>query len=273
MIIDGKQLAENILFNLKEKRKKYDKLKIAAFLIGKEEEKLSFLKIKQNFAEELNIDFKIYEIDENLSKRKVRKYLSQILKHNHIQGAIFQLPIPEKFPVQYLLNSIPAKKDIDCLSTKLLGRFYTNIPIIRPPAVEVIDFLREKYNLEFKGKNILIVGYGRLVGKPLAHYFANLKATVIIVQSESKIEDYLKISQIIISGVGKANLINDCQGGAILIDFGYSFQNGKIYGDINFEKLKEKANLITPTPGGTGPILVAKLFENFFKLLENKKPI
>ena len=268
MIIDGKQLAENILFNLKEKRKKYDKLKIAAFLIGKEEEKLSFLKIKQNFAEELNIDFKIYEIDENLSKRKVRKYLSQILKHNHIQGAIFQLPIPEKFPVQYLLNSIPAKKDIDCLSTKLLGRFYTNIPIIRPPAVEVIDFLREKYNLEFKGKNILIVGYGRLVGKPLVHYFANIDSTVIIAQSKTDLKEYLKITDVIVTGVGKANLINDCKNGAVLIDFGYSFESGKIYGDINFEKLKNKASLITPTPGGTGPILVAKLFENFFKLLE-----
>jgi methylenetetrahydrofolate dehydrogenase (NADP+)/methenyltetrahydrofolate cyclohydrolase len=270
MIIDGKKLAEEILEKLKEKRKNYEKLKIAAFLIGKDEEKLSFLKIKQKFAQELDIEFKIYEIDENLSKRKIRKYLSQILKHKTIQGAIFQLPIPEKFSVQYLLNSIPSKKDIDCLSSRLLGKFYTNIPVIRPPAVEVVDFIKEKYNLDFQGKNVLIVGYGRLVGKPLAHYFANLDATVIIAQSKTDLKEYLKIADVIITGAGKANLIDECKDGAILIDFGYSFENGKIYGDINFEKLKNKATLITPTPGGTGPILVAKLFENFFKLLEKK---
>jgi len=271
MIIEGKKLAEEVLENLKEKRKNYEKLKIAAFLIGKEEEKLSFLKIKQKFAEDLNIEFRIYEINENLSKRKIRKYISQILRHKTIRGAIFQLPIPEKFPVQYLLNSIPPKKDIDCLSSRLLGKFYTNIPVIRPPAVEVVDFIKEKYNLNFEGKNVLIVGYGRLVGKPLVHYFANLNATVIIAQSKTNLEEYLKIADVIISGVGKANLIDDCKEDAILIDFGYSFEQGKIYGDINFEKLKDKASLITITPGGTGPILVAKLFENFFKLLEKEK--
>ncbi|MCS7183817.1 MAG: hypothetical protein NZ866_00520, partial [Patescibacteria group bacterium] len=74
MIIDGKKLAEEILDDLKKRREKYDDLKIAAFLIGKEEEKISFLKIKKKFAEELKIEFRIYEIDQNLSRKKIRKY-------------------------------------------------------------------------------------------------------------------------------------------------------------------------------------------------------
>jgi methylenetetrahydrofolate dehydrogenase (NADP+)/methenyltetrahydrofolate cyclohydrolase len=271
MIIEGKKIAEEILEQLREKRKNYDKLKIAAFLIGEEEEKVSFLKIKQKFAEELNIEFRIYRLEESLTKKKIRKYISQILKHKTIQGAIFQLPIPSKFPVQYLLNSIPPKKDIDCLSSRMLGKYYSDNYLIRPPVVEVVDCLRERYNLNFEGKTVLIVGYGRLVGKPLAHYFANLKSTVIISQSQTKIENFLNIADVIIGGAGRANLINDCKQGAVLIDFGYSFQNGKIWGDINFESTKDKAYLITPTPGGTGPILVAKLFENFFKLLEAEK--
>ena len=268
MIVDGKKLAKEILTRLKEKRKNYQKLNIAAFLIGKDEEKLSFLKIKQKFAKDLNIEFRIYEIDENLSKKKIRKYISQILKHKTIQGAIIQLPLPENLPTQYILNSVPAKKDIDCLSSRLLGKFYTNTPLLRPSVVEVVDFLKEKYNLDFKGKEVLIVGYGNLVGRPLAHYFATQKATVIIANSETNLEKFLNSAEIIISGVGKPNLINNCQSGAILIDFGYSVIDNKIYGDIDFEQLKNKASLITPTPGGTGPILVAKLFENFFKLLE-----
>lgn len=271
MIIDGNKLAEKILEILKEKRKNYDQLKVAAFLIGKDEEKLSFLKIKQKFAQELSIEFRIYEIEDDWGRKKIRKYISQIVRHKTIQGAIIQLPISEKLPQQYLLNTIPPQKDIDSLSVRSLGKYYSGSSIIRPPAVEVIDFLKEIYFLDFKGKNVLIVGYGRLIGKPLAHYFANLKATVIVAQENTELNNFLKVADVVISGVGQRNIINDCRKDAILIDFGYSFENGRIYGDLDFEKLKDKASLITATPGGTGPILVAKLFENFFKLLEIQK--
>lgn len=277
MIIDGKKIAQEILEKLKEERKNYGKLKIASFLIGKDEEKLSFLKIKQKFAQELEIEFRIYEIDENLTKKKIRKYISQIVRHKTINGALIQLPLPSKFnkkngnPVQYLLNSIPYQKDIDCLSSRLLGKYYTDSVIIRPPVVEVVDEFKKRFNLDFDGKNVLIVGYGRLVGKPLVHYFASQDATVIIAQSKTILKDYFKNADVIVSGTGQAKLINDCKNKAILIDFGYSIENGKIYGDFDFEKLKDKASLITPTPGGTGPILVAKLFENFFKLLKYQK--
>ncbi len=274
MILDGKALSEEILQQLKEKRKNFDKLKIAAFLIGKNQEKLSFLKIKEKFAQELEIEFRIYELDEKEKKKKIRKYISQVMRSKTIQGGIIQLPLPESLPIQYLLNSIPPKKDIDCLSSRLLGKFYTDTPVIRPPVVEVVDFLKEKFKLNFESKKVLIVGYGRLVGKPLTHYFLTQGATVTVVNSKTKnLKEYFQKAEIIVSGVGQANLIDDCQKGALLIDFGYSFENNKIYGDVDFEKLKEKAGLITPTPGGTGPILVAKLFENFFKLLEYKKVI
>lgn len=277
MVIDGKKIAQEILEKLKEERKKYNKLKIASFLIGKDEEKLSFLKIKQKFAQELEIEFRIYEVDEGLTKKKIRKYIGQIVKHKTIHGALIQLPLPSKFykangnPVQYILNSIPYKKDIDCLSSYLLGKYYSDSVIVKPPVVEVVDEIKQKYNLDFQGKVALVVGYGRLVGKPLVHYFANQDSTVIIAQSKTKLDDYLGKADIIVSGAGKARLINNCKEGAILIDFGYSIENGKIFGDLDFEKLKDKASLITPTPNGTGPILVAKLFENFFKLIKYQK--
>lgn len=271
MIIEGKKLAEEILVSLKDKRSNYKKLKIAAFLIGKDNEKINFLKIKQKFAKELNIEFKIYEIDENLGRKKIRKYISEIVKHKTIKGAIIQLPLPKKLSQQYFLNTIPLEKDIDCLSVKSLGKFYTDTSFIKPPAVEVVDFLKNKYNLDFTAKEVLIVGYGTLIGKPLVHYFAKEKATVIIANEKTNLEKFLTSVEVIVSGVGKPGLINDCKKGAILIDFGYSVINNRIYGDLNFEKLKNKAFLITPTPNGTGPILVAKIFENLFKLLENLK--
>lgn len=275
-IVDGKKLAEEILENLKEKRKNYGKIKVAAFLIGKDKEKESFLKIKRSFAEKLDIEFRIYEIEnyENFSRKKLRKYISQVVKAKTINGALIQLPLPPKFKTQYFLNSIPPQKDIDCLSSRLLGKFFTETEIIRPPAVETVIFLKEKFNLSFEGKLALVVGYGKLIGKPISHYLAKEGATVIISQSKTNnLEEFLKKADIVITGVGKAKLIKECKDGAVLIDFGYSFEEGKIFGDLDFENLKNKASLITPTPGGTGPILVAKLFENLFKLLEFKLPI
>jgi len=272
MIIDGKQIQKELIEELKKEREKFDKLRLVAFLIGEDKEKESFLKIKEKIAKELNVDFRLYKIDENISRKKLRKYISQIVKSDLVNGAIIQLPLPEKFKTQYFLNAIPPEKDVDCLSSRNLGKFYTDNWIIRPPAVEVVDYIKNKFKLNFESKIVCIIGYGRLVGKPLVHYFCSQKSTVIVVRknTENK-EEFFKIADVIVSGAGEKNIANECKNNAILIDFGYSFENGKIYGDINFEKLKNKAKLITPTPGGTGPILSVMIFKNLFKLAQLQK--
>jgi len=272
MILDGRQIQKELIEKLKKERENFDKLRLVAFLIGEDREKESFLKIKERIAKELNIDFRIYKIAENISRKKLRKYIKQIIKSDLVNGAIIQLPLPEKFKTQYFLNAIPPEKDVDCLSSKSLGKFYTDSWMIRPPAVEVVDYIKFKFNLNFENKIVCIVGYGKLIGKPLVHYFCTEKSTVIVIRKNTKNkEKFLKMSDIIVSGVGEKNIVNECKKGAILIDFGYSFENEKIYGDINFEKLKNKARLITPTPGGTGPILTAMIFKNLFKLAELQK--
>ncbi len=272
MILDGKKIAEELLEELKKEREKFDRLRLVAFLIGEDKEKESFLRIKQKYAEKLNVEFKIYKVDENISRKKLRKYINQIVKSDLVNGAIIQLPLPDKFKTQYFLNSIPPEKDVDCLSSRNLGKFYTDSYIIRPPVVEVVDFIKNKFKLEFKNKIVCITGYGRLIGKPLVHYFCTQKSTVIVIRKSTENKEYfLKISDVIVSGVGEKHIINECKENAILIDFGYYFENNTMYGDINFEKLKDTAYLITPTPGGTGPILVCMLYKNLLKLAELQK--
>jgi methylenetetrahydrofolate dehydrogenase (NADP+)/methenyltetrahydrofolate cyclohydrolase len=296
MIINGKDLTEEILEKLKKERAKLQKLTLASFLIGKTPEKEKFLEIKKKFAEKLNIEFRTYNIDQSWHRKKIRSYIHEVIKHPTIQGALIQLPLPPNLPTQYFLNSIPPEKDVDCLSSRSLGLYYTDRGIIRPPAVEVVDFLKQRFNLKFEGKIVLIAGYGHLTGKPLTHYFANEKSTVIVTNEKtSNPEEFYRQADVIVSGVGKPNLIKECKKGAVIIDFGYSvitrpapeqstvrgspesvLRTGSgrtdaddtptIAGDVDVENLKDKACIITPTPNGTGPILVAKLFENFIKL-------
>jgi methylenetetrahydrofolate dehydrogenase (NADP+)/methenyltetrahydrofolate cyclohydrolase len=93
MIIDGKQIQKELIEELKKERGKFDKLRLVAFLIGEDKEKESFLKIKEKIAKELNVDFRLYKIDENISRKKLRKYINQIVKSDLVNGAIIQLPL------------------------------------------------------------------------------------------------------------------------------------------------------------------------------------
>lgn len=273
MEINGKELAREIIDELKEVRKKYNKLKIAVFLIGETQEKVKFLEMKKKVANELDIEMKIYSPPQPLSRKKIRTYIHSVVKYKSINGALIQLPLPKELlnRQQYILNSIPAYKDIDCLSSRNLGKFFTNQYFIRPPSVEVVDFLKNKLSLNFQGKNILIVGYGNLIGRPLTHYFCQERATTTVINEYTlEPENYFDKADIIVSGVGVPLLINNCKKGAIIFDFGTKVVDGKIVGDVDIEKIKTKAKIYTPTPGGTGPLLIAMLFKNFFKLLSLK---
>lgn len=267
MEINGEILAKEILLELKEKRTAFGKLILAIFVIGEDKEKLRFLTKKEMIAKELDVDLRIYKIDPRVGRKKIRKQISQVIKHKTITAGLIQLPIPDNLPKQYFLNTIPPEKDIDCLSAKTLGKFYVNQSIIRPTAVEVVNFLKNKYQFDFSGKVVTIVGYGNLIGKPLTHYLCQEKATVIVLNEKTKEpEKYFQQSDFIISGAGVPYLVNDCKEEAVLIDFGTTVIENKVVGDIDIGKIKKKAKFYTPTPGGTGPLTIAMLFQNLFKL-------
>ncbi|MCL5257780.1 MAG: bifunctional 5,10-methylenetetrahydrofolate dehydrogenase/5,10-methenyltetrahydrofolate cyclohydrolase [Patescibacteria group bacterium] len=268
MVINGDELAKEILVRLKEKVNDRKHLRLAAFLIDSNQEKEKFLKIKKKYCQDLGVDFRLYPIDPSLGRKKIRTLINQVVRSKLVSGALIQLPLPKNLSTQYFLNSIPARKDVDCLSGRCLGQFFVNQAVIRPPVVEVVDFIREKFKLDFESKLVVVVGYGRLVGRPLAHYFGQAKSTVIIINEKTKnAGEFFEKADVIIGGAGQPNLVKTCAPGAVLIDFGYGLDDqGRVGGDIDFEKLKNRASLITATPNGTGPILVAKLMENLVKL-------
>ena len=281
MIIDGKKLADEILRQLKKEIQKLPRrLSIGAVLIGRNPASMSFLKQKEKAAEMLGINFKIFKSPPKTATARIEGKVLELNKIRNINGIIVQLPLPKHINTEKILAVINPKKDIDALSKS---------PLILAPTVEAIKFIFQKYRINLRNKNILIVGYGRLVGQPIYNWLAAQDSSRNIVRSELKIK-IIDINQknqltklafkadIVISGVGKAGLIkgNMIKKGAVLIDFGFDIADGKIKGDFampagrqDFSSCVKKAKLITPVPGGMGPIMIAMLFRNLIKL--NKK--
>jgi len=270
MIIDCKKIAESILQRLYQfsPPKKY----FAAFIVGDNKASFKFLEQKKKVAQSLNIDFRIYKYPFSITNDFLRKEIHKIVGKKNCGGAIIQLPFPENLNPQYVLNTIPPQKDVDVLGERALGAFYTGRNKIIPPACGVTEEIIKFLNLNTFNLKVAIIGAGNLISKPISVWFLNNKEVkeIFILKKGSDLS-LLKNADLIICGANNPNIINPSmiKENSTVIDFGYYIdENGKISGNFSVENdLIEKLNIkYTPTPSGTGPILVAKIFENFFTL-------
>jgi len=275
MVIDGKQLASEIIEELKKEREAIPKkIRLAVVLVGDNPASLSFIKQKEKIAQELNIDFRLYQYPETIKTKELRKKVSAICRVTFNRGVVVQLPLPASINSQVVLNAILTLKDPDILSEKNLGGFYVNRLIVLPPVIEAIKFLLKKYQIPIEGKIVLLIGRGQLVGKPAALWFINQRATVIVANSKTQnLQDLIKMADIIVSSAGVPNLITGemVKQGVVIFDSAVVSEAGKLKGDSDFDSLQDKAALLTPVPGGLGPLTVAFLFKNLLELVKQQK--
>ena len=280
MIIDGKIIAQKIVKELKTKPGDWRKKFMGAMLVGEDPASANFLKQKEKVAQELGISFRLYKAPENVATDDLRAEVGMLSRPKNCGGFLVQLPLPEQVNKHYVLNAIPKEKDVDCLSEQGLGAFYTGRGKIAPPAVDTVaeilssNILNSKPMRELK---FILIGAGFLIGKPVGFWLQNRAGEVTIYDSSVKnFHPNLKEADVVISGAGQAGLfsVKDLKEGALVIDFGFNKKDEKIAGDFDpstagsgqVSLVEEKNIAYTKTPGGTGPILVAKLFENFWKL-------
>lgn len=266
--IEGKEIQEEILAKLKEQEK--PKRILAVIKVGENEAQTSFIKIKKQAAEKLGIDFRVYEFDEKISNEKLREEVGRIARQGGVGGILVQLPLPEGINRQKILNVIPIEKDVDVLSEKAWASFSLGRSRILPPSVGVVEEILKQEGWDLNDKKVAVVGAGFLVGKPVAEWLSGRVKKLSIFDEGSELEE-LRDYDLVVSGVGKAGIIKPeyLKEGAGVIDFGYDLGKGDL--DASNEDELEKLAFWTPTPGGTGPILVAKLMENFYKLNENRE--
>ncbi len=275
-IINGKTIAEKILEKTVERvallKKKKIFPKLAVVWVGSDKPSKTYIKNKKNAAKKIGIGFKLHKFKNNINQAELIKKINNIQSDKKLTGLIVQLPLPKHLNTDKILNVVKPEIDVDCLtginSKKLAGK---KIKILPPTPAAILAVLKElKINL--KNKRVVIVGYGRLVGKPLAIILKKMGVKTKICRSKTKnLKKQCLWGNVVISAVGKANLISGdmVRQGAIVIDAGVSFdEKGRMRGDVDFKKVEKKAKYITPTPGGIGPITVAKLLENAARCAE-----
>jgi len=281
MLIDGQKLSENLLNEIKKEiasLKLKKKLRLAIILVGENPASLSFIERKKKAADFLGVELKLFKFVENITTRKLRNEIKKI-KTMRLNGVIIQLPLPVHINKQYILNAIPPKLDVDCLSENSIKKLYVNRFKICPAAVRGILYILTVYNIiekidDLKGKKVVIVGAGDLIGKPVAVLMINYGATVTVCNEFTKnLKNETLTADILISATGKPNLIDSSmiKDNAVVIDAGFSKVDGKIVGDINFQDVSKKASYIASVPGGLGPITVAMLFKNLLDLYKLSK--
>lgn len=262
MVIDGEKIAEDIIAGLK--RQPVPGKFLAAIVVGDDPASVSFMRQKEKVARELGVDFQIYRRPTSIDSGELGAEIEELAGEESCGGIILQLPLPSRLDRARIIAMIPEEKDVDAL------RGGSAVP---PPAVGVVHEIIENCELKIENLTVAVVGMGFLVGQPVAKWFRGRAKELLTLDVGDDLAR-LKNADVVILGVGKAGLVKPemLKENALVIDFGYSRgTDGTLYGDFDSSqienwKLKIGNLRYTPVPHGTGPILVAKLFENFYLL-------
>ena len=274
-VIDGVKISEEIRQELKQNIK-YEMLNpsIAVIQVGENEASESYVKMKERACDEVGIYFRHYKFSSDDSELSIINKIKELNNDEYVNGIIVQLPLPEGYNEKRLINTILNSKDVDGLTDINTGRLVNGRKTLIPCTAEAVIEMLKRSNVEIAGKNVVLVGRGKLTCRPLIQLFLSEDATVTVCHSKTKdLASYTKGADILVSAVGINNIIKDnmVKEGAVVIDVGINYETGKISGDVDFNKVSKKASLITKTPGGVGPMTVTMLLKNTVYCFLNRK--
>ena len=272
IIIDGKTIAKKILEDLKTKTQKLEKKpSLAVILANDDSSSKIYVNSKEKTSLELGFHSCIYRFDKSITQGKLIQLIHELNENPNINGILVQLPLFKHLNEQEIIELIDPKKDVDGFHPINVGKLNCNL---EPYAIcctpkGIIKLLKE-YKIKLQGKNAVVIGRSNIVGKPIATLLTNENATVTLAHSKTKdLKSITKTADIIVSATGHPKLIKAdmVKKGAVVIDVGINKQfNGKLVGDVDFDKVKNIASHITPVPGGVGPMTIACLMENTYEL-------
>ncbi|MFT7557740.1 MAG: methylenetetrahydrofolate dehydrogenase (NADP+)/methenyltetrahydrofolate cyclohydrolase [Planctomycetota bacterium] len=265
-IISGKKIQKNIITSLQEKLSHMSQRpKLFLIYVGVDPVIERFMRFKKKVGEQLGIEVYITKLSDRAQQAEVEAAVSKVCAQaNDVDGVVIQLPLPVHLDKEVILGLVPVHMDVDILSHNAYVRYVGGVSTMVPPVVGAMIAVLEEYKVLQEDKKIVVVGQGELVGRPLVVWLQQqgLPYQVITKSIEGR-EDILRSADILFTGTGVPGLITPehIKEGVVLIDAGTSEQSGVLVGDID-PSCADKAYLMTPTPGGIGPITIAVLFRN-----------
>jgi methylenetetrahydrofolate dehydrogenase (NADP+)/methenyltetrahydrofolate cyclohydrolase len=257
-IISGREIADKILNKLKgEIETSEKKPKLAVLLVGNNSASEVYVDLKKKAAERVGIDFELIRFNENNLEEEIVQKIQELNQDEKVNGIIVQLPLPEKFATQKIINAIDPKKDVDGFHPDNI-----TLPAVFPQAM--LELL--KSTSEYVGKKAVVVANSETFGEKMCEVLKKEKIESQYVLAGDITEEKLNQADILISAIGQAGIIKYemVKDGAIIIDGGINKIGEKVFGDVDFENVKDKTSFITPVPGGVGPMTIACLLRNVF---------
>ncbi|MFQ7035563.1 MAG: bifunctional methylenetetrahydrofolate dehydrogenase/methenyltetrahydrofolate cyclohydrolase FolD [Candidatus Borkfalkia sp.] len=271
-IMDGKALAAKLRAELKEKvaalKEGGKEIGLAVVLIGDDQASKVYVRNKIKGCEEVGIRSYSFNLPASASQRDAENLVKELVASDNIHGILVQLPLPSHLDEQAILKLIPPAKDVDGFCAQNVGNLAMNRETIVACTPFGVMKLLEEYGVDPRGKNAVVLGRSNIVGKPMAMLLLNADATVTVCHSKTKnLKEVCAGADILVVAIGRAKFVTAdmVKEGAVVVDVGMDRdENGKLCGDVDFESVKDKASLITPVPGGVGPMTITMLLYNTY---------
>lgn len=282
-IIDGKKVAADIRAELKTK---IDQLKtenkalpgLVTILVGEDPASKVYVRMKHKACEEVGINSRAEVLDTSITEAELLELIEQYNKDPLFHGILVQLPLPKHINEDAVIEAISSAKDVDGFHPINVGKMVIGKDTFFPCTPHGVVELLQRYNIETKGKHVVVVGRSNIVGKPVANLLLQKKegANAIVTVCHSAAEDlsyHTKQADILIAAIGRPEFImeNMVKEGCVVIDVGVnrvddptSKKGYKLVGDVDFENVSKKTSHITPVPGGVGPMTIAMLLKNTY---------
>lgn len=287
ILIDGKKISQEKREEIKERVKKIQAETgktpgLATILVGQDPASQVYINSKIKACEDAGIKSFHRALPASSSKEEITALIKELNENPEIDGILLQLPLPDNSLADDCINAISPFKDVDGLhpyNAGLLNLSKNWDEIIRKnilvscTPLGVIHMLH-KSEIAIEGKTAVVIGRSNLVGKPLSMLLLSNNATVIMAHSRTKnLKELCKSADIVVAAIGKAKFVNKdfIKDGATVIDVGINRVDGKLYGDVDFDDVKNMNLTITPVPGGVGPMTITMLLENTLKAFKNRK--
>ncbi|MDD5115767.1 MAG: bifunctional 5,10-methylenetetrahydrofolate dehydrogenase/5,10-methenyltetrahydrofolate cyclohydrolase [Candidatus Omnitrophica bacterium] len=268
-LLEGKTIALKIQEGIRQEVRSLGFTPVLAGIItGENSASETYVESQRKIAKGLGIDYQLHKMKADIPEEELVAFIEKLNADKLVNGIIVLMPLAPRIDRKKVIRSISPDKDAEGIHPANIGRVLLGKARIVPCTASAVMELLGYTGIGLYGKEVVVVGWSEIVGKPVACLLLEKLATVSIchigTSEAGDLEEYVRRAEVLVVAVGKAGLIKGewIKQGAVVIDVGINRIGGKLVGDVDFEKAQERASYITPVPGGVGPLTVTMLMRN-----------